>query len=67
MFGKVLDEQFLGILTTGKTIALIRWTFVSKGISLVLKTSLLHSGHHRALSRVPCALQYGLISYLFYT
>ena len=26
-----------------------------------------HLGHHRALSRVPCALQYVLISYLFYT
>ena len=54
-------------MTTGKTIALTRWTFVSKGISLVLKMSLLYSGHHRALSRVPCALQYVLISYLFYT
>ena len=26
-----------------------------------------HLGHHRALSRVPCALQYILISYLLYT
>ena len=26
-----------------------------------------HLGHHRALSRVPCALQYILISSLFYT
>ena len=26
-----------------------------------------HLGHHRALSRVPCALQQVLISYLFYT
>ena len=26
-----------------------------------------HLGHHRALSRVPCAIQYVLISYLFYT
>ena len=26
-----------------------------------------HSGHHSALSRVPCAVQYVLISYLFYT
>ena len=24
-------------------------------------------GHHRALSRVPCAIQLVLISYLFYT
>ena len=53
-------------MTTGKTIALTRWIFVGKGISLVFKMSLLHSGHHRALSRVPCALQYVLISYLFY-
>ena len=26
-----------------------------------------HSGHHSVLSRVPCAIQYVLISYLFYT
>ena len=26
-----------------------------------------HLGHHRALSRVPCAIQQVLISYLFYT
>ena len=26
-----------------------------------------HSGHHRALSGVPCAIPYVLISYLFYT
>ena len=26
-----------------------------------------HSGHHSALSRVPCAIQQVLISYLFYT
>ena len=26
-----------------------------------------HSGHHRALSRVPCAIQKVLISYLLYT
>ena len=26
-----------------------------------------HSGHHSALSRIPCAIQYILISYLFYT
>ena len=26
-----------------------------------------HLGHHRALSRVPCALQSFIISYLFYT
>ena len=26
-----------------------------------------HSGHPRVLSRVPCAIQYVLISYLFYT
>ena len=26
-----------------------------------------HLGHHRALSRAPCALQQVLISYLFYT
>ena len=26
-----------------------------------------HLGHHRALSRIPCAIQYILISYLFYT
>ena len=26
-----------------------------------------HLGHHSALSRVPCAIQYVLISYLFYT
>ena len=26
-----------------------------------------HSGHHSALSRVPCAIQYVLINYLFYT
>ena len=26
-----------------------------------------HLGHHRALSRVPCATQQVLISYLFYT
>ena len=26
-----------------------------------------HSGHHRALSRVPCAIQDVFISYLFYT
>ena len=24
-------------------------------------------GHHRALSRAPCAIQWVLISYLFYT
>ena len=26
-----------------------------------------HFGHHRALSRVPCVIQYVLTSYLFYT
>ena len=26
-----------------------------------------HSGHHSALSRVPCTIKYVLISYLFYT
>ena len=26
-----------------------------------------HLGHHRTLSRVPCALQLVLTSYLFYT
>ena len=26
-----------------------------------------HSGHHSAFNRVPCAIQYVLISYLFYT
>ena len=26
-----------------------------------------HLGHHSALRRVPCAMQYLLISYLFYT
>ena len=26
-----------------------------------------HLGHHRALSRAPCAIQWVLISYLFYT
>ena len=26
-----------------------------------------HLGHHRTLSRVPCAIQYILINYLFYT
>ena len=26
-----------------------------------------HLGHHRSLSRVPCAIQQALISYLFYT
>lgn len=25
------------------------------------------SGHHRALGRVPCAIRYVIISYLFYT
>ena len=26
-----------------------------------------HSDHHKALSRVPCAIQYVLLSFLFYT
>ena len=26
-----------------------------------------HLGHHRVLSRIPCAIQSVLISYLFYT
>ena len=26
-----------------------------------------HSGHSTALGRVPCAMQYVLMSYLFYT
>ena len=36
-------------------------------ISPLFLDFLLNLGHHRALSRVPCAIQQVLISYLFYT
>ena len=46
------------------TLFYMYWTF-----ALFAPTSIssFHLGHHNALSRVPCAIQYVLISYLFYT
>ena len=97
-------------VTTGKTVALTRQTFVGKVMPLLfnmlsrliitflprsthlliswlqspsavileppriqsatvstVSPSICHEGHQSALSRVPCEIQYVLISYLFYT
>ena len=44
-------------MTTGKTTALTRWTFVGKVASLFFFKFFSHLGYYRALSRVPCAKQ----------
>ena len=46
---------------------MLEWFAISYSIYSLCFGLPSHSGYHRALSRVPCAIQYFLISSLFYT